>query len=120
MIAKHLGEAFKQTVVVENRGGAGGLIGSQMVSRAAADGYTLVVSGIGSYVIAPTDAPSSFDPMKDFTHIAVLAGPTVADLIANQIQGGRMTLATATPHNQSGKFSSRNVVRRSIGPRWSR
>ena len=78
LIGKHLGEAFKQTVVVENKAGAGGLIGSQLVAKAAPDGYTLVVSGIGSHVIAPVDQPAGFDPMKDFSHIAMLAGPPLA------------------------------------------
>ena len=81
-IAKHLGEAFKQPVVVENKAGAGGVIGSQLASKAAPDGYTLVVSGIGSHVIAPVDSPTAFDPMKDFTHIAMLAGPPLA-LVVN-------------------------------------
>ncbi len=76
LIARHLSETYKQTFVVENKGGAGGVIGSQMVARAAPDGYTLVVSGIGSHVIAPfaTSTPT-YDPMKDFTHIAILGGP---------------------------------------------
>ena len=82
LIAKHLGEAFKQTVVVENKAGAGGIIGSQLVAKAAPDGYTLVVSGIGSHVIAPVDQPVGFDPMKDYTHIAILAGPPLA-LVVN-------------------------------------
>ena len=169
LIAKHLGEAFKQVVVVENRGGAGGLIGSQMVAKAPPDGYTLVISGIGSHVIAPVDAANTFDPLKDFTHIALLggppiamvvnseqpirdfkgfisyvsqepkgmswaspgqgthgyltgetfrsvsrlnmvhvaykgAGPAVADLIANQIPAGFMTLSSANAHVESGKL----------------
>ena len=70
-----LGKAFGQSVVVENRAGASGMIGSQAVSRAEPDGYTLVISGIGSHVIAPKLTPSSFDPIKDFTHIALLGGP---------------------------------------------
>lgn len=75
VIAKHLSETFKQTFVVENRSGAGGIIGSQMVARAEPDGYTLVVSGIGSHVVAPVDNPNAYDPIKDFTHIAILGGP---------------------------------------------
>jgi tripartite-type tricarboxylate transporter receptor subunit TctC len=81
LIAKHLAEAFKQTVVVENKAGAGGLIGSQLVAKAAPDGYTLVVSGIGSHVIAPVDQPAAFDPMKDFSHIAMLAGPPLGVVV---------------------------------------
>lgn len=75
MIAKHLGEALKQTVVVENRAGAAGMVGSQHVARSAPDGYTLVVSGIASHVLAPVANPTMFDPVKDFTHIAMLGGP---------------------------------------------
>ena len=82
LIAKHLGDAFRQTVVVENKGGAGGIIGSALTAKSAPDGYTLVVSGIGSHVIAPVDQPAGFDPLKDFSHIAMLAGPPLA-LVVN-------------------------------------
>lgn len=74
-LAHVLSTTFKQTVVVENRAGASGMIGSQMVARAEPDGHTLVVSGIGSHVLAPWMTPGSFDPVKDFTHIAFLGGP---------------------------------------------
>jgi tripartite-type tricarboxylate transporter receptor subunit TctC len=80
-IAKHLAEALKQPVVVENKGGAGGIIGSQQVAASAPDGYTLVVSGIGSHVIAPATG-ATFNPMKDFSHIALLGGPPIA-LVVN-------------------------------------
>ena len=81
LIARHLQEAFKQTVVVENKGGAGGIIGSREVAKSAPDGYTLVVSGIGSHVIAPVDQPGTFDPMKDFTHVAMLGGPPLGMVV---------------------------------------
>ncbi len=81
LIARHLQDAFKQTVTVENKAGAGGIIGSKEVAKAAPDGYTLVVSGIGSHVIAPVDQPGSFDPMKDFTHIALLGGPPLGMVV---------------------------------------
>jgi tripartite-type tricarboxylate transporter receptor subunit TctC len=45
------------------------------VAKTAPDGYNLVVSGVGSHVIAPAENPKAFDPMKDFTHIAILGGP---------------------------------------------
>jgi len=73
-IAQHLNNVFKQPFVVENRGGGAGTIGSGQVAKAAPDGYTLVVSGIGSHVIAPVDI-KAFNPMTDFTHIAMLGGP---------------------------------------------
>lgn len=75
LVSDHLSKAFGQPFVVENKGGAAGLIGSLQVARSAPDGYTLVVSGLGSHVVAPINAQNSFDPMKDFTHIAFLGGP---------------------------------------------
>jgi tripartite-type tricarboxylate transporter receptor subunit TctC len=64
-----------QNVVVENRPGAGGTIGSEFVAKSAPDGYTLVVSGIASHVIAPAMSPAPFDPLRSFTHVALFGGP---------------------------------------------
>lgn len=74
LIAQHLQTALKQSFVVDNRAGGGGVIGSKQVAQSAPDGYTLVVSGIGSHVIAPVKN-KSIDPMADFTHVALLGGP---------------------------------------------
>lgn len=77
-----LSDALAQTVVVENRAGAGGVIGSQQVAKSPADGYTLVVSGIGSHVIASASTATAFDGLRDFSHIALLGGPPLA-LVVN-------------------------------------
>lgn len=95
VLAQGLTERLGQPVVVDNRGGAGGTIGARRAAQAAPNGYTLVISGIGSHVIAPALGPAGFDPMADFTHIALLGGPptvmvahpslgvtTLADLVA--------------------------------------
>jgi tripartite-type tricarboxylate transporter receptor subunit TctC len=75
--AEQLGEAIKGgQFVIENRGGAGGLVGTAAVANAEPDGHTLVVSGIATHVIGPaTNANAGFDPMKNFTHIAYFGGP---------------------------------------------
>ncbi|MBX9773713.1 MAG: tripartite tricarboxylate transporter substrate binding protein [Xanthobacteraceae bacterium] len=78
IIADPLSAAFKQQFFVENRPGAGGMIGAAAVATAAPDGYTFVVSGVASHVIAPALSPNpGFDPVRDFTHIAYLGGPPV-------------------------------------------
>ncbi len=82
LIGKHLSEAFGQPFVIENKPGAGGMIGSQQVAKTAPDGYNLVISGIASHVIAPAAPGAPFDPMKDFTHIAMIGGPPVV-LVVN-------------------------------------
>jgi len=73
--AQKLSETLKQPFVVENRSGASGSIGSEMVARAAADGYTLVVSGVASHVVVTALSKVPYDPVKDFTHIALFGGP---------------------------------------------
>jgi tripartite-type tricarboxylate transporter receptor subunit TctC len=75
---EQLTSALGQQVVIENQGAAGGLVGSAAVARAQPDGYTFVVSGIASHVIAPSTNPNpGFDPMKDFTHVAYFGGPPI-------------------------------------------
>jgi len=82
IVAQHLSERLKQNFFVENRGGAGGLIGAAQVAAADPDGYTFVISGIASHVIAPaTNANAGFDPIKSFTHIAYLGGPPIVVIV---------------------------------------
>jgi len=71
--AMDLGEALQTTVVVQNRPGASGQIGSASVTREAPDGYTLLVTAT-QHVIYPGLQPKlPYDPRKDFTDIAILA-----------------------------------------------
>ncbi|TFY97744.1 Bug family tripartite tricarboxylate transporter substrate binding protein [Ramlibacter humi] len=79
-IAEELGKQFKQPFVVDNKAGAGGAIGTDQVVKSAPDGYTLLLSGIGSNaVIHGFSAPKpNYDSMRDFVHISQLAaGPNV-------------------------------------------
>jgi len=78
IVADPLSSIFKQQFFVENRPGAGGMIGAAAVATSAPDGYTFVVSGVASHVTAPAiSANPGFDPVRDFTHIAYLGGPPV-------------------------------------------
>ena len=90
LVANGLTEIFKQSFVIENRGGAGGVLGSQMVAKSAPDGYTLVISGVASHVIAPLENPKGFDPIKDFTHIAMLGWPPIALAVEAGISAARV------------------------------
>ena len=52
MVAKELSKSFKQPVIVENVGGAGGIIGTERVAKSAPDGYTITLSGVGQNAVA--------------------------------------------------------------------
>jgi tripartite-type tricarboxylate transporter receptor subunit TctC len=70
IIAPRLGEVLGQSVLVENRTGAGGAIATRMVAASAADGYTLLVAFDGTHVTIPAANPAiGFDPVADFVTI---------------------------------------------------
>ena len=70
ILADKLGDALGQRVVIDNRGGAGGVVGTESVARAEPDGYTLLMGTIGTHSINPYVYPKiSYDPVTDFTPI---------------------------------------------------
>lgn len=72
VIAEYLGQRLGQNIVVENRPGKGASIGTSQVAKAAPDGYTLVVSNISSFAIAPPlYGDLDYDPVRDFAHISL-------------------------------------------------
>lgn len=73
LIAPHLSQALGQSVVVENKPGAGGLIGTDFVAKQPADGHTLLVSHASVHIYAAaTRSQMPFDAVNDFTHMAML------------------------------------------------
>lgn len=81
--AKFLGDALGQSLVVDNRGGAGGTIGATAVASAPPDGYTLLIGTVGTNAINPSlYRKLNYSPEKDFTPIATLASAPVAIVVS--------------------------------------
>jgi len=78
-IGQKLGERWKQSVVVENRAGAGGSIGAEFVAKSRADGYVLMLTTAGVVTVNPSLSPVNFDTMKDFAPVALAS--TIASLL---------------------------------------
>ena len=72
IVGQKLDEAWRQQVVVENRPGAGGAVGSELVAKAQPDGHTLLTMSISYAVIPASHKNLSYDPIRDFTPVAVL------------------------------------------------
>lgn len=72
-VAQKLSEAWGQTVVVENRPGAGGSIGTELAVKAPADGYTLILSSSGPIVINPSLYKLTYDPVRDLAPAGLVA-----------------------------------------------
>jgi tripartite-type tricarboxylate transporter receptor subunit TctC len=83
LVADHLAAAFKQPFVVENRVGAGGIIGIQAITSAAPDGYTFGITTVSTLALVPIINPkATYKPLSDFTHVAYLAGSPVVLSVA--------------------------------------
>src|SRR5258708_2852366 len=79
VVADHLSTVFKQQFVVENRTGAGGMIGTQAIAAAAPDGYTIGITNLSTLALVPAINPAAtYHPVNDFSHIAYVAGAPVA------------------------------------------
>ncbi|MGH8724656.1 MAG: Bug family tripartite tricarboxylate transporter substrate binding protein [Burkholderiales bacterium] len=106
LVAQKLSEQLKVNFVVENRAGAGGTLGSELASNAAPDGYTLVVSGIASHVIAPSlPQGAPYDPLKDFTHIALFGGPPAVFAVHPSVQARDLREFVALARAKPGEIS---------------
>ncbi len=87
MLALSLQQKLGQSVVVENKAGAGGNVGTDMVAKAPPDGYTLLLAASGPIVISPSlYAKLPYQPIKDFTFVAPVADASFV-LIANPASG---------------------------------
>jgi len=75
IVANQLGQKFGQTVFVDNRAGAGGVVGTDVAAKSAADGYTLLVVSL-AHAVDPWIYQETFDPIKDFVPVAILATGT--------------------------------------------
>ena len=76
ILGKELSDKFGKQFFVENKPGAGGLVGSALAAKTEPDGYTFVITSVASHVIAPATNPNAgFDPMRSFVHVAYIGGP---------------------------------------------
>ena len=121
LIQPKLQTALGQTIVIENKAGAGGNIGTSFVARAVPDGYTLLTAPNANFTITPHFQPPPYDPLKDFEPIMTVAGAplalvvhkslgvnTVAELIAYAKKNpGQLSFGSSgvgSPHHVAGEL----------------
>jgi tripartite-type tricarboxylate transporter receptor subunit TctC len=104
VIANKLTERFGSQVIVENRPGAGSTLGTELVVKSPADGYTLLLSS-ASYTVNPSVYKLSFDPLNDITPIVQLSrGPYVV-AVHPSVPAGTLSELVALAKREPDKFS---------------
>jgi tripartite-type tricarboxylate transporter receptor subunit TctC len=106
IVADKLGQQLGQAVVVDNRGGAGGSIGTAFLAKAAPDGYTLGIATASTHGINPAVYPRlSYDATKDFTTITNLASVPNVMSINPSVKATDMKSFIALAHSQPNKLA---------------
>jgi tripartite-type tricarboxylate transporter receptor subunit TctC len=90
-ISQPLSEALKQSVIVENRAGANGNLGADLVAKASPDGYTLLLCDVGALAISPSVYTKlAFDPSKDLRGVTMLAYSPHLLVVHPSVQAGSL------------------------------
>jgi len=105
VIADALARQLGQTVIVENRSGASGIIGTEAAARAPADGYTLLVSMAATFSIIPAVKKASYDPMTDFVPLGQIVYSPLALLVSSRSNFKSVADMVAYAKANPGKLS---------------
>ena len=105
LVAEGLGHRLGGTVVVENQGGAGGVIAARTVNRAAPDGYTLLMAGNAIFAIQPHLGDVGFDPLKGFSPIANISESQRVLAVRNGLPAATLAELVAYGRQNPGKLN---------------
>lgn len=105
VVGQKLSERWGQPVVVENRPGAGGTIGSDAVAKSAADGYTLLVATTSTHAVGPVLQKLPYDALADFTPITLLAHSPNVLVVSPQLGTATVREVIAAAKAKPGSLS---------------
>jgi tripartite-type tricarboxylate transporter receptor subunit TctC len=105
VIGQRMSELARQPVVIDNRGGQGGVLGTDVVAKARPDGYTIAISSAGALAISPTMERVSYDPLKDLQAVTVVAKVPEMLVVASNVPVRDMKELVALANAQPGKLN---------------
>jgi len=106
LVGQKLSERLGQQVIIDNRGGAGGTIGTDIAAKSPADGYTLTMGTTSTHVIAPAIFPNvKYDPVKDFDPITLVASTPYLLVVHPGVKAKTLKDFVALAKSQPGKLN---------------
>ena len=105
VIGQRMSEIAKQPVVIDNRGGQGGVLGTDALAKAKPDGYTISISSAGALAISPTMEKIAYDPLKDLQAVTLVAKVPEMLVVATNVPASNMAELVALAKAQPGKLN---------------
>ncbi len=105
VIGQRMSELTKQPVVIDNRGGQGGVLGTDAVAKATPDGYTIAISSAGALAISPSMEKVAYDTLKDLAPVTLVARVPEMLVVASNVPAHDMGELIALARKQPGKLN---------------
>jgi tripartite-type tricarboxylate transporter receptor subunit TctC len=103
--ANHMQNALGVSVIIENRGGAGGIVGTDTAAKSAPDGYTFCVCSVGAVSVAPFAQKVSYDPAKDLAPVSIISTIVQAVVVKKSLPVNSMAELVAYAKANPGKLN---------------
>jgi len=104
-LGQRMSEILKQPFVVDNRGGQGGVIGTDVVAKAAPDGYTIAITSSGALAISPSMEKVAYDTLKDLQPVTLVAKVPEMLVVATSVPAKNLQELIALAKAQPGKLN---------------
>ena len=104
-LGQRMSEIIKQPIVVDNRGGQGGVVGTDVVARADPDGYTIAITSSGALAISPSMEKVAYDTLKDLAPVTLVAKVPEMLVVATSVPAKDLKELVALAKAQPGKLN---------------
>ena len=105
VVGQRMSEIAKQPIIIDNRGGQSGVLGTEVVTKAKPDGYTIVITSASSLAISPTMEKIAYDPLRDLQPITLVATVPEMLVVATNVPAKNMAELIALAKAQPGKLN---------------
>ena len=105
VVGLRMSEIVKQPVVIDNRGGQAGVLGTDAVAKASPDGYTIAITSASSLAITPSMEKIAYDPQKDLAPVTLVAEVPEMLVVASNVPANNMAELVALAKAQPGKLN---------------